>query len=366
MKNTKENKILALIALTLGVLALISSWIPFVNNIAGIIAILAIILGTISIVINRKNRKDFSIVSIVISIVAIVVTLATQSLFSNALNNASDSFHNPATPKQSSSSKKEEQTSSDTKEDKNNSNSAEEPAPVKVNAKETPKKTTSIKQKTTEKSKTQLSEEQQDQNILDTYSKKLRNMTPQLIEEINKESKTRDISELINEKIIVLAEIANMGIQEMAEVALTQEIYDTDIYYNYANKLLDVYQIEAAKLWDVILTSDTVDSPENSVISSSSEKPSSSAPSPSVTTPAPSTPPSTPAQGPSTDISMEIVGTINWYIAASDKCFVPKQAEDNSFYSKIRNMDDYEYMTQFEAENKGYIRATTGIPGAKP
>lgn len=77
MEN-KEKKTLAIITLIIGILALLLSWVPRVNNFASDLATLAIILGVNAIIINRKNKKTLSIVGTVISILAIVIVLATQ------------------------------------------------------------------------------------------------------------------------------------------------------------------------------------------------------------------------------------------------------------------------------------------------
>ncbi|EKF51065.1 hypothetical protein [Lactococcus garvieae] len=88
MEN-KEKKAIAIIALIIGILALLLSWVPIVNNFAAVLAVLAIILGVIAIIINRKNKKTLSIVGTVISILAMVIVLATQSMYSKSIDDAS-------------------------------------------------------------------------------------------------------------------------------------------------------------------------------------------------------------------------------------------------------------------------------------
>lgn len=84
-----EKKVLAIIALVLGIVALLGSWVPLLNNVSFIIAVPALILAIIALVINRKRHKTLSIVSLVLSILAMAIVLFTQSMYSNALDNAS-------------------------------------------------------------------------------------------------------------------------------------------------------------------------------------------------------------------------------------------------------------------------------------
>ncbi|MCC4121325.1 DUF4190 domain-containing protein [Lactococcus lactis] len=86
MEKKKESKALAIIALIIGILALILSWVPIVNNFAAVLAIISAILGLIAIIINRKNKKTLSIVSFVISILAFIIVMATQSMYSSAID----------------------------------------------------------------------------------------------------------------------------------------------------------------------------------------------------------------------------------------------------------------------------------------
>lgn len=88
MKNS-EKKVLPIIALVIGILALILSWVPIVNNFAAVLAVIGIVLGVIAIIVNRKNKKTLSIVGTVISVLAIVIVLATQSMYSSAIDGAS-------------------------------------------------------------------------------------------------------------------------------------------------------------------------------------------------------------------------------------------------------------------------------------
>ncbi|MFZ2577878.1 MAG: DUF4352 domain-containing protein [Lactococcus hircilactis] len=119
MEKKKESIVLALIALIIGILALILSWVPIVNNLAAIFAVIGFILAIIALIINRKNKKTLSIVGLVISIVAFVIVMATQAFYAKSID---DAFKN--TSSGSKVAKKVEESkptqSSQEKENENN------------------------------------------------------------------------------------------------------------------------------------------------------------------------------------------------------------------------------------------------------
>lgn len=84
---------LAIAGFVLGVVAILGSWIPILNNLAFPLAILALIFGVIGlvgVVRGKKSGKGLAIAAIVVSIIGIVVVLATQSMYSAALDEASN------------------------------------------------------------------------------------------------------------------------------------------------------------------------------------------------------------------------------------------------------------------------------------
>ncbi|WP_341784666.1 DUF4352 domain-containing protein [Lactococcus garvieae] len=87
MENS-EKKALPIIALIIGILALVLSWVPIVNNFAAVLAIIGFIFAIIALILNRKNKKTLSIVSLVISIVAFVIVMATQAFYAKTLDDA--------------------------------------------------------------------------------------------------------------------------------------------------------------------------------------------------------------------------------------------------------------------------------------
>lgn len=52
----EEQKVLGILATIFGAIALLGSWIPFINYLSFFIAIVALILGIIGLIVNLKNN----------------------------------------------------------------------------------------------------------------------------------------------------------------------------------------------------------------------------------------------------------------------------------------------------------------------
>lgn len=116
MEKAKEKKVLGIIALIIAIFALILSWVPIINNIAAIFAVLGIILGVIALVINRKNKKTIALIATILSVLSIIVVLATQGLYSKAIDDATGKSDKNVTSTASStaSSEKKDDTTKKT------------------------------------------------------------------------------------------------------------------------------------------------------------------------------------------------------------------------------------------------------------
>lgn len=84
-----EKKVLGILAIVFGGIALIGSWVPILNNVSFFIAIISLILGVIALIVNRKNKKVLAIVGTCLSIASIIIVLVTQTMYSRALDSAS-------------------------------------------------------------------------------------------------------------------------------------------------------------------------------------------------------------------------------------------------------------------------------------
>ena len=95
--QVKKTSGLGVTALVLGIVGIVGSWIPIINNVSAFIAFLGVIFGIIGIISISKSKgtkggKGIAIAGTIVSVVAIVVVLATQSMYGKALDSASESL----------------------------------------------------------------------------------------------------------------------------------------------------------------------------------------------------------------------------------------------------------------------------------
>ena len=83
----KNSSGLAAAGMVLGIIGVVLSFIPIINNIAFFIGILALIFGIIGIV--KKAGKGKAIAGIVLGILSIAITLAMQSAVSDSIDETS-------------------------------------------------------------------------------------------------------------------------------------------------------------------------------------------------------------------------------------------------------------------------------------
>lgn len=87
----KPKSAAAIVALVLGVIALVSSWVPIVNNLAFIFGLVGAVFAVVALVgtlRGKKSGKALAIASAVLNVLALVVVLATQSAYSSAIDKA--------------------------------------------------------------------------------------------------------------------------------------------------------------------------------------------------------------------------------------------------------------------------------------
>ena len=79
----EEQKVLGILATIFGSIALLGSWIPFINYLSFFIAIVALILGIIGLIANLKKPKTMAIIGTSLSNSSIILFLTTQMLYAN-------------------------------------------------------------------------------------------------------------------------------------------------------------------------------------------------------------------------------------------------------------------------------------------
>ena len=88
----KPLSALAVTALVLGIISLLLSWGPILNNLIFILALIATVVAIVAVVQTRPNKahrgSGMAITSLVISILAIVVVFGSQAMYSKAIDEA--------------------------------------------------------------------------------------------------------------------------------------------------------------------------------------------------------------------------------------------------------------------------------------
>lgn len=76
----KEQNILGIFAIILGIIALVSSWLPIISFLSFFIAIAALVLGIIGITLNLKTHKMVAIIGTTLALISMIIALTTQVL----------------------------------------------------------------------------------------------------------------------------------------------------------------------------------------------------------------------------------------------------------------------------------------------
>lgn len=84
----KQKSGFAVTALVLGIVGMVLSIIPIVNNLAFFIGIIAVVFAIVALI--TKNKKGLSIAGLITGILAIAITLMMQAAWSSALDEVSD------------------------------------------------------------------------------------------------------------------------------------------------------------------------------------------------------------------------------------------------------------------------------------
>ena len=82
----QENKVLGILAIVFGAIALLGSWIPIINYLSFFIGTIALILAIIGLIITQKKPKTLAIIGSVISFFSLIIALVTLSFYSRMFN----------------------------------------------------------------------------------------------------------------------------------------------------------------------------------------------------------------------------------------------------------------------------------------
>lgn len=105
---------LGIAGLILGIIAILTSFIPIVNNISFFIALVGLILSIIGMVGVSKGKtsgKGLTIAALVLNILSLIIVLATQALFTAVLDEATNTTSDSIVASSSSSSESGESSS---------------------------------------------------------------------------------------------------------------------------------------------------------------------------------------------------------------------------------------------------------------
>lgn len=89
----EEQRALGILATIFGAIALLGSWIPFINYPSLFIGIVAFILGIIGLIVNLKKRKTMAIIGTSLAVASIVLFFTTQILYANIYKDFAREFN---------------------------------------------------------------------------------------------------------------------------------------------------------------------------------------------------------------------------------------------------------------------------------
>ena len=86
--SARPTSAAAIVGLVLGILAIVTSWIPIVNNLSFVIALIGAVfsvVGVVGTVRGTKGGKGLAIAALAVNIVSLVIVFGLQSAWSAAL-----------------------------------------------------------------------------------------------------------------------------------------------------------------------------------------------------------------------------------------------------------------------------------------
>ena len=88
---TKGKSVAAIVGFVVGIIALLLSFLPIINNFAFFLALIALvfsIVGLVATIRGTKSGKGMAIAAVIICVLSCAAVLATQSAYSNAIDQA--------------------------------------------------------------------------------------------------------------------------------------------------------------------------------------------------------------------------------------------------------------------------------------
>ena len=109
----EEQRVLGILATIFGAIALLGSWIPFINYPSLFIAIVAFILGIIGLIVNLKKRKTMAIIGTSLAVASVVLFFTSQVLYADVYKEYAREFNRSYLDTSASMERKEESGSTD-------------------------------------------------------------------------------------------------------------------------------------------------------------------------------------------------------------------------------------------------------------
>ena len=104
----EEQRVLGILATIFGAIALLGSWIPFINYLSLFIAIVAFILGIIGLIVNLKKRKTMTIIGTSLAVASVVLFFTSQALYADVYKEYAKEFNRSYMDTSASMERKEE------------------------------------------------------------------------------------------------------------------------------------------------------------------------------------------------------------------------------------------------------------------
>ena len=89
----EEQRVLGILATIFGAIALLGSWIPFINYPSLFIGIVAFILGIIGLIVNLKKRKTMAIIGTSLAVASVVLFFTSQALYADVYKEYAKEFN---------------------------------------------------------------------------------------------------------------------------------------------------------------------------------------------------------------------------------------------------------------------------------